>query len=52
MAKQPIKKTNNNKLIVGGVTLAIVIALVMTKVAWKGILVFCLSAFVLLAFLV
>jgi len=33
MAKQPIKKTNNNKLIVGGVTLAIVIALVIALVA-------------------
>jgi cytochrome c biogenesis protein CcmG/thiol:disulfide interchange protein DsbE len=33
MAKQPIKKTNNNNLIVGGVTLAIVIALVIALVA-------------------
>ena len=33
MAKQTIKKTNNNKLIVGGVTLAIVIALVIALVA-------------------
>lgn len=33
MAKQPIKKSNNNKLVLGGVTLAIVIALVIAVVA-------------------
>ena len=33
MAKQPIKKQNNSKLIVGGVTLAIAIALVIAFVA-------------------
>ena len=33
MPKQPINKTNNNKLVIGGVTLAIVIALVIAIVA-------------------
>ena len=33
MPKQPINKTNNNKLVIGGVTLAIVIALVIAVVA-------------------